>query len=393
MADRSPIEWTDATWNPVRGCTRVSEGCRHCYAEGVAARFSGPGQAYEGLADRSRPGSKWTGKVILVDHLLTLPLTWRKSRRIFVNSMSDLFHEALGDDQIDRVFAVMALARQHTLQVLTKRPDRMRDYLSNPMVLARIARAIARVTAKGTLAQMALGREIVAGFETGETWPLRNVWLGVSVEDQKAADERIPYLLAMPAALRFLSCEPLLGPLDLTRVGYGVHDDFKDCGGHPDPHFPVDSVGIGYTDALRGEYWGGTRIPDGSEPKEGWERGYTLPRLDWVIAGGESGPGARPMHPDWIRSLRDQCQAAGVPFFFKQWGEWIHESQAYFPPAFHPEFRDGEPTGPRWHFWTNDRSISDASFRVGKKVAGRELDGRTWNEFPAGMQVVEAAHG
>jgi protein gp37 len=246
------IEWTDCTWNPVRGCSRVSEGCRNCYAERRAARFSaaplfgisGRKAPFEGFAEMTPSGPRWTGRVELIASKLDEPLRWRKPRRVFVNSMSDLFHEALDDDDIDRVFAVMKAASRHTFQVLTKRADRMCRY--------------------GHLTEV-----------------VPNVWLGVSVEDQKTADERIPLLLETPAAVRFVSYEPALGPVDFRCLA------------------PVDDY---HTDALD--------TPDPSC------------RLHWVIVGGESGPGARPMHPDWPASLRRQCADAGTAFFFKQRGEW-----------------------------------------------------------------------
>jgi len=263
MSDRAGIEWTDATWNPLRGCSRVSEGCRNCYAERIAARFSGPGQPYEGLAERTAKGPRWTGKVALIESALYHPLRWRKPRRIFVNSMSDLFHQDVPDEWIDRVFAVMALAPQHTFQVLTKRPERMGAWFATGLDTREedVATAMRRI-------------DINSGFFTD--WPLPNVWLGTSVEDQPTADARIPHLLAAPAAVRFVSAEPLLGPVDLTVYMFGAHQTE--------------------------------------------ETDWIARRLDWLIVGGESGPGARPMHPDWARSLRDQCAAASVPFFFKQWG-------------------------------------------------------------------------
>lgn len=261
MAGPSSIEWTDCTWNPVRGCTRLSGGCRNCYAEGVAARFSGPGQPYEGLAEfvtRSdgRREARWTGKLTW-DHDLTAPLRWRKPRRIFVNSMSDLFHEAVPDEAIDRVFAVMALAQQHTFQILTKRPARMREYM-DAFVAGR------RSVCHEALKFYAVGAERAAEAMGGGygVRPLPNVWLGVSAEDQATADARRDDLAALAAAgwTTFLSYEPALGPVDWT----------------------------------------------------GWEF------LRLAIAGGESGPRARPMHPDWPRALRDQCAAAGTAFFMKQ---------------------------------------------------------------------------
>lgn len=317
MGDKTGIEWTDATWNPVRGCSRVSEGCRHCYAEQIAARFSGPGQPYEGLADRAKSGSKWTGKVRLIEEALDQPLRWRRPRRIFVNSMSDLFHENLPDEAIDRVFAVMALAPQHTFQVLTKRPDRMLEWSLRNATGGRIFH---------------LAGEL--GKPQSGAWPRPNIWLGVSVEDQRAADERIPLLLQTPAAKRFLSCEPLLGPVDLSR-----------CGKHYTGSGPLH---LWKTD-LEGN--GGWRQQHGAKT------GEDPPEIDWVIAGGESRSGARPMHPDWARSLRDQCAAAGVPFFFKQWGEYLPDDPA---PDAHTAMR-----------------------RVGKKAAGARLDGREHREFPA----------
>lgn len=256
MADKTGIQWTDATWNPVRGCTRVSTGCggpNHeggCYAEKIAARFSGPGQPYEGFAERTRHGGRWTGRVALIPDKLTEPLTWRKPRRIFVNSMSDLFHEALPDEAIDQVFAIMALARQHQFQILTKRPDRARQYLLAEDRCDSIGMAQRGFDATATCYER---------LDQDALWPLHNVWLGTSVEDQETADERIPHLRATPAAVRFLSCEPLLGPLRIDLDG-----------------------------------------------------------IDWVIIGGESGPNARPCDLAWIRSLRDQCRAADVPLFVKQ---------------------------------------------------------------------------
>jgi len=203
MSDKTGIEWTDATWNPVRGCSLVSDGCKNCYAMGVAGRFGGAGQPYDGLTTKTTQGAKWTGKIMLVPDMLDQPIRWKRPRKIFVNSMSDLFHEGVPDDYIDRVFAVMALAPQHIFQVLTKRPERMRDYLRDKDLEDRITD---------------LWRE---DDRDKETWnimlPLSNVWIGVSVENQATADERIPLLLQTPASVRWLSMEPLLGPVDTSK--------------------------------------------------------------------------------------------------------------------------------------------------------------------------------
>ena len=234
MGSWTNIQWTDATWNPVRGCSRVSPGCDHCYAERIATRFSGLGKPYEGFAKWVHGAPHWTGKVELIESALFLPLGWKHPRRVFVNSMSDLFHEALPDAAIDRVFDVMALTPQHRFQVLTKRVARMGTYLNDAGV-----------------------RHLGLPWP----WPMPNVWFGVSVEN-RAALSRLDDLRACRAAVRFVSFEPLLeslGRVDLT----GIH---------------------------------------------------------WVIAGGESGPGARPMQLDWARSVRDQCRAAGVPVYMKQLG-------------------------------------------------------------------------
>jgi protein gp37 len=340
MADNTGIEWTDATWNPTRGCSRVSEGCRFCYAERDGARFTKPGQPYHGFIDPERSGSKFTGRVELIEHMLDLPLRWKKPRRIFVNSMSDLFHEALPDEAIDRVFAVMALCPQHTFQVLTKRPARMRQYLSmaraHPVGLAALDLTIQQL-AKHPRSDTGNGIMLQGDIAHLKSWPLPNVWAGASVEDQPRADERIPQLLATRAAVHYISAEPLLGPIDLDRI---------DIDGHREV-FPL----IGTPECEDDD---GNPMPD-------------APALDWVIAGGESGPNARPMHPDWARALRDQCQAAGVPFFFKQWGEYLPEDE-----AFDRSLKVLE-TGP---------PANGFSFRVGKKAAGYLLDGRTHQEFP-----------
>lgn len=269
MGRKTEIQWTDATWNCVRGCTRVSPGCEHCYAERFAARFSGVGHPWAGFAGRRSSGEpKWTGEVALIPTMLTLPLRWRRPRRIFVNSMSDLFHEALTDDRLDRMFAVMALCPQHQFQVLTKRPERMLAYCSAPPtdLFGRLNEAARSVSRDSSVAVLPTQRH---GMVPGG-WPLANVWLGVSVEDQRRTTERLPVLLATPAAVRFLSCEPLLGPISL-----------------------------------------GEAVPDW------WE---TAQQPLWVIVGGESGPHARGCKVAWIRDLIGQCRDAGVPCFVKQLG-------------------------------------------------------------------------
>lgn len=351
MADKTKIQWTDATWNPVRGCSRVSEGCRNCYAERAAMRMAAPGGAYEGLVQIVNGHSRWTGTVALSGGMLRQPMQWTRGRRIFVNSMSDLFHESLPFEAIDKVFAVMADCPQHTFQILTKRPARMLEYLSsdNP-----------RYTASKVFD---LTTGIAGKFDCDIYWPLSNVWLGVSVEDQATADERIPLLLQAPAAVRWVSIEPMLRPVDLTGV-----EVLK-----PEGHRPG-----AWLNALTGHIVG----PDD----------MTDMRLDWVVAGGESGPGARPMHPDWARSLRDQCRAADVPFFFKQWGEWEPCPQEFWHglgPTGRPPQLAISPEGVTAGGFLSDRLARQKAEegwkrvrRVGKRVAGRVLDGRTWDEFP-----------
>jgi protein gp37 len=300
MAETSKIEWTEATWNVITGCSVVSPGCTNCYAMRLAGTRLQHHPSRAGLTRDSKAGPVWTGETRLNEEWLDQPLNWRRPRRIFVCAHGDLFHESVPDEWIDRVFAVMALAGQHTFQVLTKRAARMRAYVAADR-MGRIEHFAKRMMRErsGDPSKPVLTGKTLAG-----TWPWSHVHLGVSAEDQKRADERIPDLLATPAAVRFVSAEPLLGPLDLTDVDYVPYlDSFRTRPREnpDDPNWPA----LRY-DVLRGHMKG----PDD----------IGLPKLDWVIAGGESGPGARPMHPDWIRSLRDQCTAAGVPFFFKQWG-------------------------------------------------------------------------
>jgi protein gp37 len=311
MSAQSKIEWTDATWNPTVGCSLVSPGCTNCYAMKLAGRLEAMGNPiYRGHTTKTKSGHVWNGKVSLSNWGQVIkPLTWRGPRRIFVNSMSDIFHESLPDDAIDRVFAVMALCPQHIFQVLTKRPARMRKYMNASDRRDAIQIHIWEISKHRT---------------DYACWPLPNFWAGTSVEDQARADERIPELLATPAALRFLSIEPLLGPVDISPFLFSV---------------------------------GACAIYD----RDHW--------IDWLIVGGESGPGARPMHPDWARALRDQCKAAGVPFFFKQWGAWAPTRPEDQKP----------PAGTKCHEWNG----GNCSWRVGKKAAGRLLDGIEHSEFPA----------
>ncbi|OCB09262.1 hypothetical protein A5717_26160 [Mycolicibacterium porcinum] len=360
MSDNTSIEWCDSTWNPVTGCTEVSPGCDHCYAKTFAERWRGtPGHYFEhGFDVQLRPDK------------LDQPLRWTRPRRIFVNSMSDLFHDDVPDEYIAKVWAVMALAPQHTFQVLTKRHARMRSLLNNNAFLTRVCEygEWFALTQKPNRLDDRI-------FRRGP-WPLPNVWLGVSTESQQWADIRIPALLDAPAAVRFISAEPLLGPIDLigqggNMVGAGIYS-------LPDPP----------------EYDGGEPVCQ-DHGVEQCQQGCTF--LDWVIVGGESGPGARPMHPDWARSLRDQCTAAGVPFLFKQWGEYRPNQRGvrgYSTDRDRFVFLDGSG-----HMALRDmaESMSGPRFgttvkRVGKKQAGRVLDGRTWDEYPDKVTHGAAQH-
>jgi protein gp37 len=382
----SKIEWTQETWNPLIGCSKVSPGCKNCYAIQTAwIRQHNPKMAerYAGVVEKTAGGSlNWTGKVNVVESVLEKPLKKKKPTMYFVNSMSDLFHEAVPFEVIDKVFAVMALCPQHTFQVLTKRPARMVEYFKHLDEDIEEIRQAAEIIvcdhaeyfhitkklkgeAKEHIGPIEITSQLLPQLkQAGWGWdvsyfdhgkesnlvyegelPFKNIWLGVSVENQKTANERIPLLLQVPAAVRFLSCEPLLGPVDLS---FNVQFE------HP------DNEGYGI-EAIKG--------------------------VDWIIVGGESGNNARPMHPDWAQSLRDQCQMAGVAFFFKQFGEW-------------KPFEGGDSRKPDYGtFKNNPGDWNDSPVgtflpdvlglewgtvmtKVGKKKAGRLLDGREWNEFP-----------
>lgn len=331
MADKTHIQWTDATWNIITGCTLVDEGCRHCYAARLAATRLKHHPSRVGLARMNLSGeAKFTGEVRFNERWLTQPMTWAKPRMIFVCAHGDLFHESVPDEWLDQIFAVMALCSHHTFQVLTKRPDRALAYLQH----GSMTRAAAHLE---RLRPSILWNGNVHEAERRLTYgnPLPNVWLGTSVSDQASADARIPVLLEAPAAVRFISAEPLLGPVDLTSIQF--RDDQgrdEDWNALSDYHFNGDGPG---------------------------------PILDWVIVGGESGPGARPMHPDWAESLQKQCAAVGVAFFFKQWGQYEadrigpEDPRSSLHPPGHVIFR-----------------------KVGKEQAGRKLHGREWNEMPGG---------
>lgn len=317
MGKNSAIEWTDATWNPWHGCHKVSQGCKNCYM----------------FRDKKRYGQDPNVVTRSGDKTFYAPLKWSEPRNIFTCSWSDFFIEE-ADAWRDEAFAIMALTPQHTYQVLTKRPDRMleyfRDHFIDPQRLNfRFINAYQRTLTKAFgWPEKLVPNDVMSRMPKAfPNWPFPNVWLGVSVEDRDTYIHRVPYLAMTPGAVKFLSIEPLLGDLgDLMLDGI-----------------------------FAGVY-------------------------HWVIVGGESGPDARPMHPDWVRSIRDQCQAAGVPFFFKQWGEW---AQGETDPAvvLWDSGRVHEIDPEEW----GDFSIKGNGVilsKVGKKKAGRELDGRTWDEMP-----------
>lgn len=365
MADHTKIEWTDATANVVNGCSLASPGCTNCYAMRLAGTRMKNHPTRAGLTMDSKAGPVWTGEVRFNEKALLQVLAWTKPRMIFWNAHGDLFHENVPDEWIDRCFAVMALTPHHIHQVLTKRAKRMREYLTGKDVPARVIAEVEAIKPSN----LWNGSVYDATTRLALRYPLPNVWLGVSVEDQTRADERIPDLLATPAAVRWLSCEPLLGPVDLTIY-----------------HAAKERL----VEALTGD-WQDRTVQQADGSFIGVDSHYgSGPKIDWIVAGGESGPGARPMHPDWARSLRDQGAAAGVPFFFKQWGDWLPVK--YFDgweDDFDYRFQDGSE---RTLYEENQRAeVSEFDgqefARIGKKDAGRLLDGCQHDGMP------EVAHG
>lgn len=330
MGETTRISWADSTWNPIVGCSKCSPGCQHCYAETMAVRLAGMGT--RGYGDVVTDG-RWSGKTAFVDSELQKPLHWKKPRVVFVCSMGDLFHESVPFEWIDRIYAVMALCPQHEFRVLTKRVGRMREYAAHPGTPLNINKGIG-----GTIYEEPLRFE----------WPLPNVMHMVTACNQAEADEKIRVLLQVPSAKRGVSIEPMLGAVDLTMVKWArISVNKSDYTRHgvpaPSEMWSCNNVLVSRpADALNKEKVG----------------------LDYVIVGGESGHGARPMHPDWARGVRDQCKAAGVEFHFKQWGEWIPQGQCMDCKPFE---------GSRLHKWP-DGTFSD---HVGKKAAGNLLDGKT----------------
>lgn len=360
MSGTSKIEWTDATWNPVTGCTKVSTGCKYCYAKTLHDKRH---RAF--LADKKMPAqyAQPFERVMLHPDRLDWPLHWRgsavskaqgRSSRIFVNSVSDLFHEDVPFSFLDAMFCIMALCPQHTFQILTKRAARMLEYVSAERrdVRAEYWDRVSELFFRDP--QTACDRShtriddvIVSRFSI---WPLSNVWLGISAEDQKTFDERWPKLRETPAVIRFLSAEPLLGPIDATNS----------CNGFE------------FSDALRGRKWHDADHGANADTS----------RLDLVISGGESGRDARPSHPDHFRSLRDQCKAAGAHFVFKQWGEWAPETVACSKRTAKTALyisADGA-TRPAAYGARNGATTIQ---RMGKHATGRLLDGQLHNEYPA----------
>lgn len=337
---KTTIEWTATvnpdgsvtpgrTWNPTRGCSRVSQGCVHCYAEKVANRFkAGP---FAGFVSRG----KWTGKVELIESMLDAPLHWKKPARIFVNSMSDLFHEALHFDDISDVWSVMKKAHWHTYQILTKRAARMAELMPRLVALHGV---------------------------------LPNVWIGVSVEDQATADERVPQLLSTPAAIRFISYEPALGPVDFTKIDYRAQLRetlmaavrwSAERHGDADVEAKVKEAAASVPDGDLGE---------GNNPAlnvltgawfDGWDSGDDGKKINWLICGGESGPGARPFDLEWARNAIEQCRDAGVAFFFKQAGARPFGIADRITSRGEKTLPDGSPNG--FYRILNDRKGGDIS--------------------------------
>lgn len=338
----SKIEWTDQTWNVIIGCSKTSPGCDNCYAEKMAVRLSHIETTayYQSVTVHRAHGTpkSWNGRTFLVLDAIKKPLKRKKPTKYFVCSMGDLFHENVPFEWIDKVMEVIHKCPQHIFQILTKRPQRMLEYYAKRV-------------------------EFTEGSKF--PMPLPNIWLGVTSENQEQANKRIPILLSIPAAKHFVSIEPMLSEIELTKLYLNGNENYT-------------------KNALTGCFSGKSIEYDS----------YMGPKLDWVIVGGESGHKARPMHPDWVRSVRDQCKAAKVPFLFKQWGEWIIADASQGAISSNKPYGTLFPDG-KWIpniFDEKGNLVSYGAseyhkniiglYRVGKKQAGRLLDGREHNEFP-----------
>jgi protein gp37 len=349
---KTGIEYGQVAWNPVTGCTKISAACQNCWAERMAKRMAGR-CGY----DKDEPF-----KVTMHPDRLQDPLKWKKPRTVLVSFMGDLFHPDVKDEWLDEIFGmimafrVLANMPNHTFIILTKRPGIMKQYFTarEPVELIKSWASAASVYTDNpdiTFEDAVYSATCHDWDEKGRNssdseykpwgyiqklWPLPNVWLGVTAENQARADERIPVLLQIPAAVRFVSVEPMLGPVDLTQIDIGGNVWINSLTGDCKSYHPYGGM---------------------------WKINESKNKLDWVICGGESGPGARPMHPDWVRSLRDQCITADVPWWFKQWGEYCPDT----------------PHDRRKCILWNDGKMS---WKVGKKAAGHLLDGQEWQQMP-----------
>jgi protein gp37 len=312
------IEWTDRTWNPLVGCTRVSPGCEHCYAERFVHRELAPQHRGLTVVGKGAKGPRWTGEVRLVENALAKPLSWRKPQRVFVNSLSDLWHEGVSNETVAAIVGVMAAGPHLTFQVLTTRPERMRAWFSWISGMRGALGVHPTDPVMGCFMLAARHTDLTEPLTTAyqkpsPPWPLPNVWLGVTAEDQQRADERIPLLLDTPAAVRFVSYEPALGPVQ-WRSGWLEPTRAQSWGRRSDGAWGCDACCNGdRCDCVRHVDRRSCTVCMGTGA-------YPFRGVDWLIVGGESGPGARPFDLAWARSAVAQCREARVPVFVKQLG-------------------------------------------------------------------------
>ncbi|PYF04979.1 protein gp37 [Rhodopseudomonas faecalis] len=373
MRNEHQIKRTNQAWQPISGCSAVSSGCDDC-AMGLRETPALKRLLRTGFVNMTDAGPAWSGSVKLNKGTLLQPMRWRRPRSILVCPHSDLFNESVPDAWRDLVFAAMTLAPQHTFELSTRRSEKMRAWVSDPATPGRIARSILDMVIASIISPSRMMADDWPVTSVGPNpeepddvtlmaWPLPNLRLGVAVEDQQRANEHIPNLLATPAAVRFVSAVPLLGPIDLTDIDLLPMLLRGRLRSENDPKCTFD--------ALTGK----TNVHPVHGVDDPFDRG-----VDWVICGGESGPKARPLHPDWARGLRDQCAAVGIPFLFKRWGEWVPEDQspedAILPGWARCPWAERDRDGG----WSHGDQTS--VYRLGKRAAGRLLDGILHNGTP-----------